>query len=111
MYQTFVWLALPVISGSTRRQQKSSKEKQMKLKLLVAVFSVALMVGCAGTSFNLGDNPVLNTILLACGDVPIAEFPECVQDLQASSGAEEMTVAELVEILKALNPTPEAPVE
>ena len=77
----------------------------------IVTLSILLVVGCAGTSFNLGDNPVLNTILLACGDVPVAEFSECVQELQGTSGAEELTVAELIEILKALNPPVEEPVE
>ena len=77
----------------------------------IVTLSILLLVGCAGTSFNLGDNPVLNTILLACGDVPVAEFGECVQELQGTSGAEELTVAELIEILKALNPPVEEPVE
>ena len=75
----------------------------------IVTLGIALLVGCAGTSFNLGDNPVLNTILLACGDVPVAEFDECVQDLQATQGTEEMTVSELVEILKSFES--ETPVE
>ncbi len=75
------------------------------------MLGVLMLAGCAGTGFNLGDNPVLNTILLACGDVPVAEFGECVQDLQATQGAEEMTVAELIEVIKAFQSTPEVPVE
>ena len=79
------------------------------MKRLIAICGMLMLVGCAGTSFNLGDNPVLNTILLACGDVPVAEFDECVQELQATQGTEEMTVAELVEILKSLQPDAETP--
>ena len=77
----------------------------------IITLCILMLVGCAGTSFNLGDNPVLNAILLACGDVPMAEFDECVQDLKATQGAEEMTVAELVELLKTFTPDAETPVE
>lgn len=77
----------------------------------IITLGILMLVGCAGTSFNLGDNPVLNTILLACGDVPVAEFETCVQELQATQGTEDMTVAELVELLKSLQPDSEAPVE
>ncbi len=77
----------------------------------IITLGILMLVGCAGTNFNFADNPVLNTILLACGDVPVSEFDECVQELQATQGAEEMTVAELVEILKSFQPDPEVPVE
>ncbi len=91
----------------------SRKAKGEIMKKFIAMLGALMLIGCAGTSFNLGDNPVLNHILLACGDVPVAEFDACVQDLQATSGTEDMTVAELVEILKAITPDtePTEPVE
>jgi hypothetical protein len=81
------------------------------MKKFIAICGMLVLVGCAGTSFNLGDNPVLNYILLACGDVPVAEFDQCVQDLKASDGTEDMTVAELVELLKTFETNDETPVE
>ena len=81
------------------------------MKKFVVTFCILMLVGCAGTSFNLGDNPVLNAILLACGDVPVAEFDECVQDLKATDGTEDMTVAELIELLKTFETDAATPVE
>jgi len=81
------------------------------MKKFIAICGMLVLVGCAGTSFNLGDNPVLNYILLACGDVPVAEFDQCVQDLKAADGTEDMTVAELVELLKTFETDSETPVE
>jgi hypothetical protein len=81
------------------------------MKKFVVTLSILMLVGCAGTSFNLGDNPVLNTILLACGDVPVAEFDECVQELKSANGSEDMTIAELVELLKTFETDAETPVE
>ncbi len=80
-------------------------------KLCMVTLGMLAMASCAGTSFNLGDNPVLNTILLACGDVPVAEFDECVTELKSANGTEDMTIAELVELLKTFETDTETPPE
>ncbi len=85
-------------------------KKTSGIEKCIVTLGMLAMVSCAGTSFNLGDNPVLNTILLACGDVPVAEFDKCVTGLKTANGTEDMTLAELVELLKTFE-TDETPVE
>lgn len=82
------------------------------MKEFIVICSILMLVGCAGVGFNLEDNPVVNRVLLACGDVPVSEFGECAQaELDKAPGTEEMTVAELIEILKAVQPSADTPTE
>jgi hypothetical protein len=78
----------------------------------IVTLGILMLVGCAGTSFTLDNNPILNQMLLACGDKPVAEFDACVKEEFAKApGADSMTVNDAIEILRALQPTPEVPVE
>ena len=80
------------------------------MKKLLIVISIAFMVGCSG--FDFDDNPIVNHVLLACGDVPVAEFQECARTaLDGAPGSEDLTVAELIELLRTINPSEDAPVE
>ena len=84
------------------------------IKSVVLTAVMFMVVGCAGFSFpGFGGDGVLSpfaqSILEACGEVPVAEFNDCVKEefsARPDANVDNLTVAQLLEILGAAQPTP-----
>jgi len=83
-------------------------------KRIGLVVVLVTMFGCSGFSLPGfgGDgllSPFAQSVLAACEDVPVAEFDNCVKEEFAArpdANVDNLTVAQLLEILAAAQPTP-----